>query len=246
MIATRLHILTEIAAGETLPLMMGRAAHYVVGDDLVAALARDDVQKSVLAMIEAGVARLPFSPLLVEFSVEQAARRFVLLEERGNAVDGGAVAHVATLWRDRMADVSPARVELSLSAGGLSVSGATGEAEALACATAMSFALLMLNIRGVEKRVVEVARLNRARRAHGKPRIPGHTLLRIGTVYDREGKGHGGESGRRMPVHLRAGHVRMQACGPEMSERRATYIPPVLVNYREGETARPVRKAVAL
>lgn len=243
MIATRLHVLADMCPAEPLVADLGRAPHYVLSDEIVAVMSRDDVQKSILAMLEAGIAHLPFAPMVMEFEIVAGARRFMLLDE----AEGGFSARCATLWRNRLADLSPSLIRLRLGADGLIVNHHSDEQEGRAAAFAVSAGLLMLNIRGVEKRVIEAGKLNRARKAHGRPLIPRHQLVRISTIYDRAGVGHRGESHRRMPVHLRAGHTRMQACGPERSERKPVFIPPVLVNYREdGETARLPRKAVRL
>lgn len=231
-IATKLHKLAELA-DDPLLADFERAPKYVVAPDLMEILARPDVQRSIVAMVEAGIARLPFSPLLVEFSVDATIRRFVLLEE----VADGIAARQALLARDYMAIVSPSRVIVTIADDGLSVSKHADEKEGMATALAVSIALLMLNVRGIDKDVIEAEALNRRRVLSGKPPIPKHTVVRVGTVYDRSGRAVGAGSGRKMPVHLRAGHSRMQAHGPERSERKQVYIPPVLVNFQEGDAA---------
>lgn len=248
MIWTRLHVLADLAFGDPLvQLRMMNAItpvpHFSLAPDLVAVMTREDVQKSILAMVEAGIARLPFAPTLIEFSLSEKVRRFVLVDEH----EAGFTAEVATLHSDRLADVSASKVAIRVTATGLGVEGHRDEAEGIAVAFAVSAALLMLNIKGVEKQVVQVDKLNRARGRLGRTRVPSHTLVRIGTIFDRQGRGESAGTGRKMPVHLRAGHVRNQACGPELSEHRPVYILPVLVNYRDGEAEpRPVRRRVAV
>lgn len=237
MIHTALHRLAEIAGAEPLVMRMHGVAHYAVAMDVIQIMTRDDVQKSVLAMLEAGIAHLPYPEMLVEFSVAPGCVRFVLLKERS----GGFSAEGAVLVRNELADISPTHARIAVTPCGLTIDRAFDGSEADAFVLAAALGLLMLNIRGIDKQVVEPRALNKARRAHGRPTVPTHTVVRIGTVFDRAGRGHAGaiQNGRRMPVHLRAGHTRMQACGPEHSERRPVYIPPVLVNYREDE---PVAK----
>jgi len=118
---------------------------------------------------------------------------------------------------------------------------------------ALGLALLVLSVRGIEKQVVsarDVAKVNKQRAARGKPAVPEYTLLRIGTVYDSKGNGisAGEAKRRRMPVHLRAGHTRMQPHGPNRSERKLVFIPPVLVNYvgNEDVTPRQTKRIVTL
>ncbi|MCG6115076.1 MAG: hypothetical protein MEQ84_07740 [Mesorhizobium sp.] len=245
MIATRLHFLSELVGAEPLVSRMQSAAHYVIGDDLVAVLAREDVQKSIIAMIEAGIARLPYAPILIEYQVAVGARRFVLLDE----AQGGFRVEGAFLMRDRLASVSSTRGLLRLGTSGVSLDRCANAEEGAAFVLAAAMALLMLNIRGVDKRLVEPTALNRARAKRGcKAKIPSHTVVRIGTIYDRSGRhATDGGSGRTMPVHLRAGHTRMQAFGENFSERKPVYIAPVLVNYRDTADAAPLpRKAVRL
>jgi hypothetical protein len=235
-VGTSIHVLAELAGDEPLVLRMWEAPKYAVASSLLSVLARDDIQRSVIAMIEAGIAHLPFAPLLVEFSVAPDFRRFVLLDE---AEDGFSAGH-ALLYRDEMADISPTKAFVAVRPCGLHVDRFSDESEGRAIGLAASIALLMLNIRGVDKQMIEPEALNRARQKRGKTRIPSHTVLRIGTIFDRSGRGSvPGVEGRHMPVHMRAGHVRMQACGEGFADRKAVFIPPVLVNYRPDLDARP-------
>ncbi|MBS9720195.1 hypothetical protein JYU29_05775 [Tianweitania sp. BSSL-BM11] len=231
-VSTRFHVLQELAGAEPLvSVRMVSAAHYAIGADVVEMLAREDVGRSIKAVIEAGIARLPYAPILIEYSAAgSSARRFVLLDE----AEAGFSAECATLFRDRMADVSPSKVKVALTGEhGLSVGRHSDLNEAHAVAFAAAIALLMLNVKGIDKELVESTKLNRARVKHGRIPIPSHTLVRIGTIYDRSGHAVSGGMSRHLPVHLRAGHSRMQACGPNHADRKAIYIPPVLVNYRE-------------
>jgi hypothetical protein len=86
--------------------------------------------------------------------------------------------------------------------------------------------------RGIEKELIVPEPLNRKRRITGKPEIPRHTVVRIGSVYDCEGRAHSVGTGRQLPLHLRIGHARHQAHGPKHSERKWIFISPVIVNYR--------------
>ena len=116
-------------------------------------------------------------------------------------------------------------------------------------AEAMSIAMLMLNTRGIEKVHVDTGRLNKAR-AKGsvkKPPIPSYTVIQIGHVYDRHGNAHSvSGTGRTMPVHWRAGHIRQQRVGPRVGRKedrpvKPVFIHPILVNF-EGEGPIPVPK----
>ena len=117
---------------------------------------------------------------------------------------------------------------------------------ALDIAEAMSIALLMLNTRGIEKVHVDTGRLNKARlKNHSpKPLISPYTVIRIGHIYDRAGNAHSVTgTGRHMPVHWRAGHVRNVRYGPRAGPElhRPVFVPACLVNF-EGEDEIPMPK----
>jgi hypothetical protein len=230
-VSTRFHVLQELTEGDLLIAWMAQAAHYSIGADVVDMLTREDVGRSIRAMIEAGIARLPHAPILIEYSaVGTMVRRFVLLNE----AEDGFSAECATLVRDQMADISPSKVRVTLTGDhGLSVGRHSDLNEAHAVAFAAAIALLMLNVKGIDKELIETAKLNQARVKRGRIPVPAHTVVRIGTNYDRSGRALSAGSRGPMPVHMRAGHTRMQACGPEHADRKPIYIPPVLVNYRE-------------
>jgi len=226
-IYTRLHKLLEIATDET---FTNAVHHYVIGDDLLAALSREDVQKSIDAMIQADMARLPFPEMLVEYSVSPGVSRFLWLEEK----DGDISALTAMLTSNGLVTVAVEPAIVRTQAGVLRVECKTGEEDAMAVAVGTSFALLMLNIRGIEKRIIEPKALNASRAKKGRVSVPSHVLLKIGVVYTKEGKAviHGSDSLKT--VYLRAGHVRQQAVGKGWSSHRPVYIAPQLVNYRDG------------
>lgn len=233
-IATRLHQALEIAPDDRDLAMMAAAPHYVIDRQLSDMLAREDVARSIAALIEAGIARLPFPSLVVEFDDGLGVRRFAHLFEFGDefrcvmaVLNGPAL----TVTRD------PISVRLSSSAkAGLHVSGPSASAlDQLAAAFGAAVAMLMLNIQGIEKDVIVPHALNAARAKNQKPAVPRHTLLRIGTVVDKSGRETSFGNVRHMPLHLRAGHVRHQACGKGRVDRRLVYIPPTLVNFKPGD-----------
>lgn len=243
MIATKLHHLLELGVDQHDPVVkkMLAAPKFVVMPDVMAIMTRKDVQRSIAAMIEAGIARLPYAPLLVEFSVDPQTpiRRFVLLDELANA--GAFSARVALLAGRAFAAVAEAHIVIEIVDDGLKVTQASNVADGMAAALAVSVAMLMLNIKGLDRETVATDALNKHRAKKGQAPIPRHSIVRIGTIYDRHGDGHAaGDANRHMPVHLRAGHVRNQAFGPGMQDHRPVFIPPVLVNYREG-VPEPVR-----
>jgi len=99
------------------------------------------------------------------------------------------------------------------------------------------------------------AALNRRRVAAGRAPVPPHVTVRIGRVVTADGTTSATAEARRMPVHLRAGHVRRQRHAPGgewavanpdsphlLDAHHPVWIPPVLVNYETGEA--PTRPTV--
>jgi len=228
-IVTRLHKLAELVQGDDLP---ATEHHYVIADDLLAALPRADVQNSIAAMIEADMARLPFPELLVEFSVEPGVTRFLWLRE----APGGFEATTAMLSAKGLATVPKRPALVTLQGSALCVRDHADERDGRAIILGTAFALLMLNIAGVEKQRIEPSRLNKAREKRGDAPIPAHVVLRIGVVYGRDGRLITSAHALKK-VYLRAGHVRQQACGKGWSEHKPVYIAPQLVNFTDGADA---------
>lgn len=233
-IATKLHQALELAPSDQTLLDLVDLPHYVVDDRLVQMFTREDVTRSVEAIIGAGIARLPYPSLLIEFEAEPTVRRFVRLDEYFGF---SFTARIFTLSSPLLTITSdPVKANLSTDPAGIVIDAdKASDMEKLSAAFAICVGLLMLNIQGVDKEVIETEKLNRNRERSGKAGIPRHTLLRVGTVYDRNGKPVTSAGAYRMPVHLRAGHVRNQAYGKGRTERKPIYIPPTLVNYQPGD-----------
>lgn len=230
-IATKLHQLLDLVGDEAAELT--GCAHYVIDATLLEMMSRTDVQQSVNAVVEADVAHLPFNPCLIEFEVLDGARRFVFLSEQGASF---RIINAA-LYKNRMATLAEKSCIARLAHGQIELTGAAGN-DREASALGVAIALLLINTRGVERDVINPVQLNRARVRKGETQIPTHTLLRIGTVYSREGRPALGHR-RQTRVHLRHGHCRNQVCGENWQDRKLIYIPPTLVNYSEG-AAEPV------
>lgn len=239
-IATQLHNALEFAPDDDVLQEAAKLPHYVIDDRLMEVMAREDIQKTVLAMIEAKMTRLPFPALVIEFEQAPGVRRFVVLRE--NVLRDGFEATTATLGKDALfSQLRPMLIQLT--GIGLEVVEATSEIDGEAAALATAIALMMLNTAGIDKEVITAKPLNKIRQRAGRPTIPHHTVMHIGSVVDRDGAVHRyGAGGKVMPIHLRHGHVRHQAKGPGRAERELIYIHPVLVNYRPGvEVPQPKR-----
>lgn len=265
MIHTKLHIVHQIAisqdydhivmdakeanvesAVKVVDLMLA-APKFCIDIDVVKLLERDSVEKSIMAILKAGIGRLPYSPLLVEFSpphIHDPSRYFILLREHTHEGRDVIIAHAACLGvHDTELVVVADAMPMRLTEEGIVVS-ALGKDDAMtwAAATGVALALLMLNTKGIEKEHIHTGRINKARRKAGDGRkpIPEYTVVRIGTIYDRAGKGHSVTgTGRHMPVHMRAGHTRHQHFGKGNEDVKIIYIPPCIVNFTDESGEKP-------
>jgi len=260
MIGTKLHIAREVTKGEEAIIdRMLAAPKYVISPEVCDMIGREDVRRAVMSVLEARIARLPYDPCLIEFAMtdhengKSGPRYFVLLSE--TKTEHTIAAEICWLKEDNEKQemiVVDKPINVLLQEKGFQIEYDTLEDPAPWAATAgCCFALLMLNTRGIEKRVIETDKINRARARHrdGREPIPRHTIVHIGTIYDRQGKAHAATgTGRHMPVHLRSGFVRRQHFGKGNEEIKTVYIPPCIVNYREesGEKPKIPDKVVAV
>ena len=95
-----------------------------------------------------------------------------------------------------------------------------------------------MHTRGVRKDAIPAPeKLNKARAARGLGPIREHTVIRIGHVYDREGRAHAYSEGSRSPmrVHWRRAHTRRQHYGARREHVKTVLIQACLVNYEGGD-----------
>jgi hypothetical protein len=96
---------------------------------------------------------------------------------------------------------------------------------------AMLAATAILSAKGAKREMVPApAKLNTVRAKTNKPPIPQHVVIKIGEVFDKNGKAHAFGHGSPRP-HLRRGHIRQQTHGPQHSERKEIFINPIWINY---------------
>jgi hypothetical protein len=245
-IATKLHQALELAGDD--PDWLARVdalPHYVIDPTLAGLLSRSDLASSLTAMHEADIANLPFPELCLEMDGGQV-RFFFLLEEYQHRFR----ARVAALHPSGVLEIDPHPMMAEIVADGIAMTAPRSNSHPAwvqHAAVAVGVALMMMSIQGIEKQVLYPTKLNQARTAKGRPPVPRHTLLRVGHVYDTEGRrvGVGGPTGRHMAIHLRASHNRMQVHGPDNSLRKLINVPAVLVNFHPGAEIRQPKRIVA-
>jgi len=265
------------SAGKMIIELLSDVPHYVISDNLVELVASDykhaKLMKSVKAMVKAGIAHLPFDPILIEFQFE-AKRCYVRMQSKpfanwdydtsdfyaypiltkndprpsnaGGLMMACVDAYKTAVPIDLVADDSDEQPFRVYSIGTDKDPRGVDEDIGVAAVIAMAIAMMMLNTRGVIAEHVDTGKLNKARTkgAKKRPPISAYHVVRVGHVYDAHGKAHDVKgSGRHMPVHWRAGHVRNVRYGPysEEAKHRPTWIEPCLVNFT-GEGPAPLPK----
>lgn len=237
-IATQLHKALEIDPSDPILNRMSIRPHYVIDQRLVEMFGRADVKACLKALMEVEMAHLPFPEIVIEVDA-RGARRFALIREQ----EGGFAVDLATLGNkgeQTALTITTAPARVYWRDQDLRVEGYASKVDGLMAGFAVAMGLLILVTRGIDKEVIDPSALNRKReqRAQGNDSdpipIPRHTVLHIGTVYDKNDKPVKGLS-RHVVIHLRAGHARNQAYGEGYSLRKMIFIPPCLVNYKPGD-----------
>jgi hypothetical protein len=196
-------------------------------------------------MMEADIIHMPAPDLVFEFSVEPSARRFVRVQEKEK---GYFIADVITYLPGKAVLVSEKPYEVIVSNNDMEVRGGAANSDKFAALFAVSIGLLMLNIQGIEKIPIDTTIFNRSRIRRGRAIAPAHSLIHIGSVYDRKMQQHkrGTETGSKMPVHFRTAHTRRQHHGPDNSLVKIIFVPGILVNFSADEDFIPVKKKVVI
>jgi hypothetical protein len=260
-IATKLHIVAGSKSnidGKTLgssrPLVqeMLKAPCFVLDRDTIPILQSDACEQSLKALILAELARLPYPKIVVEFEASANFRDFVLLEEH----DGKLRASVVFLDKETMRSIvinQPVTVEFFKDKDdigpGILIHTKIDHADLrqtaiTATLIATCAAMVLLNTRGIVKEVIETTRLNKARAKHGKVAIPSHSIIHVLTVYRKDGTKIKRVAGQKMPMHMRAGHVRNQRHGEGYAETKLIYIEPTIVNYDPSGELKHIERVV--
>lgn len=266
MIRTKLHVLASnvdpqngmLGRDNKIVQDMLKAASFVIDSDVLELVKREDCRKSIRALIEAKMVRLPYNPMVIEFEVDGKSHEFVYLYEKFDIATGATfIMGRPVLMELQMetAMVATHEIAAAVHENEIKVSGGPYEAVGNSAhklfmhsfAVAVHLALLMLNTKGIEKEVVQVEpSLNKKRIAKGKPPIPTHSVVHIGTIYRRDGSAikREGSGGWHMPMHWRCGYTRRQHFGKNREEEKIVYIPPCIVNFKPEEDAphAPMRK----
>ena len=222
---------------------------FCIADELVDLLMKNKFTKTIEALLEAGVCHLPYKEMSIEFRVDTKFYLVILNEETAGDFKAAVFAY-DTNPPAGCVNRTAGSVDMEAGDGGFFVTPVEGlefpQTVSNASLVALVFALVSTHLQGMEREVITPTRLNKRRAASGKPPVPSHTYLRVGTVYSRDGKAHKPTAGGVRSVFIRSGHVRNQACGQGWSERKMIFIEPVLVNYNPGDDLPVPHKIVKL
>lgn len=225
----------------------GPYPHYIIDENADNVLRSDAAIETLNALADAGLAHLPHEMCLIEATcyekdTDVSGRGVLLCTEvadkhfkvdalfyMGDAMFG--ISHVASIkieGHEWVVNDAPAK---SIAAFLVYLVGAL---------------ILMTHTRGMAREVVTaecLRKFNKARTKLGRPTVRPYTVLKIGTVYDREGKAHTYSLGCKMRPHLRKGYIRNQRVGVGRTQTKPTWVSPTFVNYVEGDpvpTAPPI------
>lgn len=268
-IGTKLHSAIEILQGyPTAPkavaaldvlTQMQAFPTFVMDKELQALFDDASLQHSVQAMFEAGVAKLPYPALMMELWGGMDWRYFLVIEEGDKPTRFRVTAMEYIRTRDGgfgvvpsplVADINFLTDVLEWNCEWQDDKGLDRKDMIFHILAALNLALVMSHIGELDREVIETSKVNRNRIAKGKPSIHNHIIVRIGHVYDREGKKVKltDANRRSMTIHMRAGHTKHQPHGkpwmdanPEeaakpgnTADHHIVWIAPVLVNFRDG------------
>jgi hypothetical protein len=237
---------------------------FVIDPELLGLIEEQEYQKSLLDMKRAGVMRLPFPQVIVEYG-NGPQHTITLLEETKDDPEHQFGAVVFHLHRDVGGEylvVSPAIIKLDIrdnegepwikfsgdnalyvtaSDKLIELSKSTFLKDTSSIWYALASVMLLMATAGVKREVIEVERLNKSRVLSGKEPIPRHTYISIGHVYRRENSEVSDEYiPRRSPrPHWRRGHLRMVRFGKGYASSKQVYIGPKLVAYQDPTGAEP-------
>jgi len=238
--------------------------HYVITDELAEALHNGNAFRTVDALLQMGVARMPHLECVVEFSCNfsnnQHGTAFMWLgydtEEPTDKdwvsaytaylLDDGAVVGWKHLYKIRPSANAP---------GSIGEDGyqyhydwevkSDDQKTAQKAVIALVYLLTLTHTQGVVGEKVteaDLSKLNKSRAAKGQVTIPAYTVFKVTHTHDASGKKVVWHPGSKMRPHLRAGHLRHQPCGTGRKERKVIFVEPCLVNCADASDVKHIPK----
>lgn len=251
------HILVAISEADSMP-------KFVFDLSLMELITDKEFRLSLLDMKKAGVLKLPYKDIVVEFPASGKGsiyHRIVILSEASEIYANDVMGMSFTLNRDEHGDyltVAGSVSGLTITEGvdkdaWLRIEGhvakwvpskspvnddlikKTYEKDSSNVAIAWYLVALVMSTKGVQKDVINPEKLNKQRVKSGKPSVPTHTYLRIGHVYQRDGSSVKYDERKSPRPHWRRGHIRNVRHGAGRKETRPVWIEPMLVAFQGDE-----------
>jgi hypothetical protein len=234
------------------------APTFVMQSDAFTLMQRTDCGAAIKAMHDADIFRLPYPKMVVEWQLRdgypshftphakddaaEPLHEFVHLEETVDPITGKFAisaeysfmfvsSRIGGIFEDKLVfthvddglncafhkAIDPTMREIAMGSGLI----------------AINMALVLMNMKGIDREVHTFEALNKQRVRKGKQAIPQYTYVRIGHVYRADGTRVKYTEGdvRQMPMHVRSAHTRRQHFGKENSETKLIYVPSCIVNF---------------
>lgn len=238
---------------------------FVFDSSLLGLAREEEYHQSLIDMKEAGVLKLPYPAMLVEFD-DNGVRYFAFLFSPEDIYNDGVEPDdvqgvMMYIHKDEHGEYLVVPYCINTSAVGTrekkdsyrlgalrprwlkkaatldEMIGETYMKDGRNLTTAWILTMLVMSTQGVQKEIITVDKLNKARSKSGKRHpIPQHTYIRIGHVYQKDGSSVTYDERKSPRPHWRRGHLRRQRCGKGRAEIKLTYINPMLIAYHEGES----------
>lgn len=236
--------------------------HYIVSEDIVRSSDIRDLNKTVEALAQAGLTRLPHDEMIVEIPAKEfnadGISKGCLHFQWVAAHNVWRVEYLA-LYEDKLytfpkvicigiaarKDMTAADIvqlnDPSLKYGYIitgDVIDATGtHVFSNFIAYSLALTLTLMCTRGAVKEATtkaDLAKLNKARAKKGRAPVPEYTVIKIGHTYNSDGSRTAHVEGISKRPHWRRGHLRNQRFGPNLAETKQIFIEPVFINLAEG------------
>jgi hypothetical protein len=228
--------------------------HYVLTDELMDALGSDAIESTVRALMDAGVAKLPYSHCVVELNQSttkgEKGRAFVWFSAEPQ--DNTWLTHLTFMHNDgkivcmnRGAKVllrepadddhkyMPPEEDQTRKSPFVFEIQPTQHSLDYPIICCLCVLMVLTHVRGVVKENVtheHLRKLNKSRASRGRQAVLPYTVFKIGHTYTSTGEKRTWAPGCKRRPHLRAGHTRMQRYGTGRQLEKLIFIEPILVN----------------
>jgi hypothetical protein len=218
---------------------MDKAAKLLMTKPIIDMVSTPGFGENLHPLLDAGLFRLPFDPVVVEFEPPTLGGRWFICLRHLRTHPHILGIDVFYMYQEdqKTGYFSDHRSIMAVDKEAMEIINVDDKS----CGTAVGGALLMAVLCHVTKGVQRTKtpapeRLNKARARKGKSIIPEYTVMSVGHVYDKHGNPQAwGEAGGPRTLHWRRAHKRRQRYGVGLTQTREIMIDAMLVNYNPGD-----------